>query len=801
MILILLKYKIEHMTTKLSITSLFFLGIHMVLNAQSISGKITNNKGQAIPYAEVSAEYEKEKFYAITNEDGNYSLKVSKNNDYTLNVFSNGAKVYTDKLTVTGVIKRDIVVNDEIKEKEIQGIVLTSRKRLIEQKVDRMVFNVENSIASQGMSGADALKNTPLIRMDDQQGISIVGKSNVNVMINGKMLNLSGSELTNYLQSLRSDDISKIEVITTPPAKYEAQGNSGLINIILKKNTNLGWSGSLNTSYQRNTKDGFRNGINLNYRNNKLNSSLKLRHYDNGYSPVGSRDLITDVEKIYTEEKREDRSYGFGLNYSLDYEINKNSNIGVIYDYGNSKYKMDSRNKSNYFTGAVSDSILNTNAKHYWKTPTHTVSAYYDLKLDTLGKKLSIIGNLLNNRPNKTNNFITSNIVNLDESIVRNESLLKYNVYSGQADLSLPYNWGTLETGAKYTFLKNKSDVGYYEYLSGQYIINPANSNLFDYEEQNYALYASFEKKFGEKWSAKAGLRYEYTTLDGSSPNGNGLNNIKNNYGKFFPSLYLSFNPNNNQSFSVNYSRRITRPDFQSLNPFRWYTNPYIYYTGNSTLQPSFNDNVELSYTFKNKLTISVYNQYTQNGYSSIARLSNGIYSNTMENSYDQNKVGVNVSYYDTFFKIWEFSTSINASNGNTKPLIPELQKISVNSFLYSFYNTIAINKSKTVFVMLNFWHSLPFTYGSTYIKDQLEFSPGIKASLFNKQLQLSAVLSDAFKTVENNGYTEYSGYRENFNQYNDYRRFTFSLTYTFGNSKVKGPSKNIRFDEKSRAN
>lgn len=690
---------------------------------------------------------------------------------------------------------------DSLKYQDIKTVVVEGKKKLIEQKVDRMVFNVANSIASQGMSGADALRNTPLIRMDDQQGVSIVGKSKVNVMINGKMLNLSGSELTNYLQSLRSDDISKIEVITTPPAKYEAQGNSGLINIILKKNINFGWSGNLNTSYQRNTKDGFRNGISVNYRTNKLNSSLKLRHYDNGYSPVGTRDLISDTDKIYTQEERGDRTYGLGVNYSAEYEINKKSNVGIIYDYGNSKYTMDSHNSSNYFSGMVSDSILDTHAKHKWNTPTHTLSAYYDVKLDTLGKKLSIVTNLLNNEPNKINNFISTNLSNPNESIVRNESLLKYSVYSGQVDFALPYTWGTVETGTKYTFLNNKSDVGYYEFLSGQYIMNPANSNLFDYEEQNYALYASLDKKFGEKWSVKVGLRYEYTILDGKSPNGSGLNSIKNNYGKFFPSIYLSYNPNKNSSFSINYSRRITRPDFQSLNPFRWYTNPYIYYTGNSTLQPSFNDNVELSYTYKNKLTFSVYNQYTQNGYSSVARLSNGIYSNTMENSYNQNKVGINISYYDTFFKIWEFSSSINASNGNTKPLIPELQKISVNSFLYSFYNTIAVNKSKTVFVMLNFWHSLPFTYGSTYIKDQLEFSPGIKASLFNKQLQLSAVLSDVFKTVKNNGYTEYSGYRENFNQYNDYRRFTFSFTYTFGNSKVKGTSKSIRFDEKSRAN
>ncbi|ROI00042.1 outer membrane beta-barrel family protein [Chryseobacterium daecheongense] len=788
------------MKTTLSITILFFLGLNSVANAQSISGKITNSKGQAIPYAEVSAEYQKEKFYAIADNKGYYNLKVAKNNDYTLNIFNDGVKVFTERQSINGDINKDIVINDNIKTTEIQGVVVTSsRKKLIEQKVDRLVYNVENSIASQGMSAADALKNTPLLRMDDMQGLSIAGKSNVNVMINGKMLNLSGSELTNYLQSLRSDDISKIEVITTPPAKYEAQGNSGLINIILKRNTNFGWSGTLNSSYQRNTKDGFRNGININYRANKFNTSLKLRHYDNGYTPTGTRDLISSTHKIYTEERREDRTYGLGLNYSVDYEINKKSNIGFIYDYGVSKYTMDSYNKSTYVS-VMQDSILDTHAKHKWKTPTHTLSAYYDLKLDSLGKKLSVVGNFLNNRPDKINNFITSNLSNFNESIVRNTSLMKYNVYSGQADLTLPFGWGSVETGAKYTFLDNNSDVRYYNYLGGQYIIDPENSNLFKYREHNYALYVSYEKSFGEKWTAKAGLRYEYTKLNGSSPNVL-HSEVSSDYGKLFPSIYVSYNPNENNAFSINYSRRITRPDFQSLNPFRWYTNPYMYYTGNSALQPSFNDNVEVSYTFKNKLTISAYNQYTKNGYSSIARFSDGIYSNIKENSYNENKLGLNVSYYDTFFKVWEFSGGLTASHGNTKPLISELQEISVSSLMYYFYNTITVNKSKTIHLMLNFWHSLPFSYGSTYIKDQLEFSPGIKASLFDKQLQLSAVVSDVFRTVKNRGYTEYTGYRENFSQYNDYRRFTLSFTYTFGNKNVKGVSKNIRFEDKNRAN
>ncbi len=141
-------------------------------------------------------------------------------------------------------------------EKEIQTVSLTGKKKLIERKIDRTVFNVENSIASQGMDGVEALRNTPLIKVDETTGISIIGKSGVSVMINDKIVQMSDTELLNYLKSLRSENIARIEVITTPPAKYDAQGNSGIINIVLKKNINLGWSGNLTTGYTKNLMTG-----------------------------------------------------------------------------------------------------------------------------------------------------------------------------------------------------------------------------------------------------------------------------------------------------------------------------------------------------------------------------------------------------------------------------------------------------------------------------------------------------------------------------------------------------------------
>ena len=200
--------------------------------------------------------------------------------------------------------------------------MLTAKKRLVEQKVDRTVFNVENSIASQGMSGLEALQNTPLVRVQNGK-ISIIGKGGVAIMINDRILNLPGSEVANYLQSLLSDDIARIEVITTPPSRYEAAGNSGIINIILKKNPNLGWSGNLSGSYQRNSYDGFRSGATINYQSKKISSSLKLRQYDFIYNIEGSNNLIGSEKSIYSDETRKDQSKGLGLNYSLDYKINE----------------------------------------------------------------------------------------------------------------------------------------------------------------------------------------------------------------------------------------------------------------------------------------------------------------------------------------------------------------------------------------------------------------------------------------------------------------------------------------------
>ncbi|MDN5481337.1 MAG: TonB-dependent receptor, partial [Chryseobacterium sp.] len=239
--------------------------------AQSIEGTVTDLQNKPAPETEVLIIKADTKFSAITDENGMFKIPLKEDGNYILEIIRDGVKTNSENITVKGNSKKNIKLKEVPVEKKIEGVTLIARKKLFERKVDRLVFNVENSVASQGIDAVEALAKTPMVRATDD-AISIAGKSNVAVMINDRLLNLNGQELINYLKTIRSDDILKIEVITTPPAKYEAEGKSGLINIILKKNTNLGWNGSLQTSgsyYGGRPATSTRIGTTFNYQGDK----------------------------------------------------------------------------------------------------------------------------------------------------------------------------------------------------------------------------------------------------------------------------------------------------------------------------------------------------------------------------------------------------------------------------------------------------------------------------------------------------------------------------------------------------
>lgn len=687
-------------------------------------------------------------------------------------------------------------VKDTANVNKIEAVAVNGKKALVERKIDRLVYNVQNSMLSQGSSGTEVLAATPLLKVDENKGLlAIAGKNGVSVMVNDRMLNLSGTELINYLRNLRSENILKIEVITTPPAKYEAQGNSGIINIVLKKNQNLGWSGYLTTNYNQKTYAGFSSVAGINYQNEKLKTSVKVQGYDADKRSVENYKIIGQNSSVSRDDRR-DMNDGLGLNASFDYSVSKNANLGLVYDISKGHSNMNINSEQSYFTNNIKTLQTATDSKHRSTFTSQMLNLYFDQKFGE--HKLSLGANYYGNLPDNNVNFTTRNLADNSAQIVRNLSSVDYKIYSGQADLTLNLKKIQMETGAKYSQFSNNSDISYFNLTNGNYIIDPSRSNLFDYNEKNYAAYVSFSKDFSEKWSAKAGVRYEYTQTSGYSPTTQSAS--ENNYGKFFPTAYLSYKASENNQFSINYSRRINRPYFRALDPFRWYSNPNTYYAGNPSLQPSFNHNIEFNYIFKNKFSANLYYQRTSNNFDQISFLDGKDITSTFYNYYNQDNYGLNLNYTDTFFKIWESNISTSFSYNETQ--ITQFNAVPKNgqSFYFSSNNTFQLNKAKTFFLFLNYWQNLPSRDGYTSVRNRGSFDAGIKMSLVEKALQINLSVSDIFKQSGYKGDMYFSDNTQSFNNYWDARRMTLSITYTFGNQKIKSNNRAINFEEKNRA-
>lgn len=681
--------------------------------------------------------------------------------------------------------------------KNIEKVEILVKKKLLERKADRLIFNVEASAASQGMDASETLANVPMLKVDENMGtVSITGKSSVGVMINGRMLNISGTGLLNYLKSIRSENISKIEVITTPPAKYEAQGNSGLINIILKKNPQLGFSGNISSSLIQRTYSGFSDNATLNYQTEKFSSSLKISYYDSAKRTDENYTILGNYRN-YSHSVRKDMWNELTPSLNLSYKISKNSEIGMEYRYANQKSGMDIVNETKNISPQSGEENLLTKTFHREKLPTQTLSAYYDLKLDSIGKKLSIIGNFYKNDSDTEVHFSTLKLSDNSVQDVKTVTLISPKVFSVQADLELPFSFGTIEAGVKFNQFKNASDLKYFNVTGHQYIPDETKANVFQYQEENYAAYFSFAKSFGENWETKAGLRYENTNAESFTPSEN--SETRYNYGQWFPSAYLSYK-NDKNVFSVSYSKRINRPSMGNLDPFRWYDNPYSYSSGNPLLTPAYINNLELAYVYNGKFSASIYYLKLKNAFGQISFM-DGLYQiGTYLNYYNNDFYGLNVSYTDYFFKFWEMTFSANASLQNSEVFNIDAETKNGHSISYSVNNTFALNKKKTLAIFLNYDQNFPYKNVNSYFHNFSSLNSGVKVSLMEKQLQINATVTNIL-TQRYRGDMYFSDNSQHFNNYWDGRSFRLSVNYTFGNNKKKFSKKNIEFEEKDRVN
>ena len=759
-----------------------------------IKGRVVDINHRSIAFANVMLkQLATNRWIQVAQSDtgGHFRLTAIEQGDYLIRI----SEVSKDSLSVAlalGDIRTvqlpDIILIESTR--QLKQVTITSARPVLERKADRWIFNLNNTIMANGSSLFEALQVAPFLKVSDN-GVSMVGKGGLGVMVNEKIIYLSGTDLTNYLKTLRSESVEKIEIITNPPAKYEAQGNAGLINIVLKKNESLGWRGSISSSLIQRTYSSYNNNLALFYRSEKVSSSFTVNQSNYRSIIKESNDIIDRPNPILGSGRRVTTTPGVQAGLSIDYKLNRNNNIGFIYNISDSKSLTALNNKTSYQTGNTVDSVLNTTAGISRPLFTQTLNTYHDLKIDTAGKKLSSSVSFFTNKPRIRNDFVSES--ENTYASVRNNSVSRYNIWSIQSDLTLPYKWATVETGVKFANFTNGADVAYYNYLHEKFLLDETRSNEFNYTENNLASYVSMESELSKKWTAKAGLRYEYTTTDGYSPTLQ--QRSKRSYGALFPTAYLLYKASGNDVISLNYSRRINRPGLNFLNPFAFYSNIYSYSVGNPLLLPSYSNNLEISYLYKGMFSFMVFTQHSSDIFSSITTVNGPSVISRIENYLSQDNLGAYVSFNRALFKWWDNTTSASFFFASSKSKIEDVPAQNGSSASFSINNNF--KAAPKLSFNLNYSQTLPSTGGNIYTYSQRNLTAGARLKLLSDNLILSS-------SVFIGSVSKYDIFFNDFVQRvktdYDYKTFNLGLTYLFGRSKVSANNRNVLFDEKRRA-
>jgi len=563
------------------------------LRIGSVSGKVIDKAlRQPVPYAAVivkSRENDSTITGGITLEDGSFELRNLPEGNFTFSVQFIGYESHSQPISISRENRKLELGDIELEEavEELSGVEVVAERTTIEQRIDRKVINVGKDLTTAGATASDIMNNLPSINLDQQTGeISMRGNSNVRVMVDGKLSNVPIAQL---LRQIPSTSIKSIELITNPSAKYNPEGMSGIINIILHKNANIGFNGSVSTGLTVGEEAKFNTSLDLNYRNGGINL------YGNLGTNIGK--WVNDGFIFRSEERLRQEFDFFNNNKSYLYKL------GIDF-YLNDHHTLSFFTNQNIYDGKASGSteVL------YLQNPAQNTTQFFGNLEDNLSEQYNMVykwdflkeGHNLelevdHNRFNSEEDasfrstgatlfpdyldFVDTKreqtIANLDyinplDSITKIEAGLEARIFETDVDYS--------STGL--TFNEN-----------GQ--LRPTPDTNFIYGMDIYSAYATFGQNY-EKWSYQAGLRVEDVEVKADT---NGVRSFTDQYTQLYPSAFVTYKPSEANQFQLSYSRRVDRPGLTQVNPIREWSTPLISSLGNPTLIPQFTNSYELNYT------------------------------------------------------------------------------------------------------------------------------------------------------------------------------------------------------------
>lgn len=689
--------------------------------------------------------------------------------------------------------------------KNLEAVTITSRKPFIEQKIDKMVVNVDAAVTNAGSTVLEVLEKSPGITVDNDGNISLKGKQQVLVMMDGKPTYLGPTELANLLKSMPSSLVEQIEIMTNPSSKYDAAGNSGIINIRTKKNKQYGFNGSINLAYTQGRYWRSNDNFNLNYRNGKFNffangSYSKWNSFQDLEIKRTFVDPQTGVKDAVFEQVTHMRniSDNYSLKLGADYFLSKKTTLGVVATGLRNPERFSSNGLSFLMNGGGNtDSVVQANSHNdnIWKNGTVNLNLRH--RFDSTGKELTadLDYAAYNSRTAQTftNTTFDPKMNMLHEENLRGDLPVTIRIYTAKMDYTQTLGKAKIETGVKSSYVNTTNAANYFIVSNGGETVDYGKTNMFDYKENINAAYLNYSRQFG-KLGVQAGLRYEYTWLEGYQ-HGNPQRSdslFQRNYGNLFPTLFLSYEAGKNHQWGFNIGRRIDRPAYQDLNPFLFFLDNYTYQAGNPYLRPQYTNNVELSHTFKGFLTTTLNYSHTKDFHTETfeqVELPNGEmgYATIVRqgNIGRRDNAGISVSAQIPVQKWW---TAIVYTNFNYSKFRGDLNNetvdVEASTLLLNINNQFKFKKGWSA--ELSGFYRTKGAEGQILINPLGQASAGAAKQVLKGKGTMKLSLRDMFYTNKVSGNINFQNTQAYFRNVRDTRQITVSFLYRFGKP-IKG--------------
>lgn len=719
---------------------------------------------------------------------GNYLVMV-RNVEFTTWV--------SDPLTIT---KGEIIEMDRINlttnVNELNEVVVTGRKALVEVHPDKLVFNVSQSVNASGSSAMEVLGKAPGVVVDMDNNIILQGKSGVQVYINGRPTRLSGNDVANLLEGMRSDNIESIEVITNPSAKYEAEGTGGIVNIVLKKNARLGTNGNIISSYSRGKYARASVGSTLNYSSDKLSLFTNANFSEIVYlidmvNTTRQNDFILDKDERGVYRRR-----GYNLSAGMDYKFNDKHTVSM-----DTRVFVNRRNnRINSTTGILDTTSTNPPEFLLAETIDSHPTENYILNLNyrflpnsnsNLSADISLGRYSSEKKTEQPNDYYDSEMQDILRSVDSEYNSDAYiDLWSAMTDYEKKFTRFTLSAGAKYSFVSTDNQLAFYNIVAEVPVFDNTRSNDFTYQEKVAALYLILNAKPTEKITLNAGLRMENTASLGRLVSDNDLDvsEVPRNYTDLFPNVSMSFDDQKNSVISASIGRRINRPNYQDLNPFESKSSELTSWKGNPFLKPNYISNYQLTYAFKRKLVITNTYSITRDFFANIFIISEekGTIL-TPRNMQKASNYSVSVSYPLKVTDWYEFASfavyNYETYDGDMEGTVIDL---SANTYNIRLQNNFRLPAGITMELTLR--HNSPSIWrGSIEVEAFSSVNFGIRKDFLDRKLQIQITGSDIFRTGSDYHYkSNYGGMIVSGIRSFDGQRFGISGTYNFGNDQAK---------------